>query len=275
MNYNWDHFNLVTSAFFAEGRQFDVYAGIDVFGRNTSYEAGPDCFRGLQVARNMDLSVAIFAPGWTHETTEAEPVDTFFYRFFLNDQVFWRALMPYLFTHPTNKPFDTNFELGSNESIHDLEAQQLLLVNTTCCFQSLLYNEQCLYQIFKDPFSTTRYTWHHLIATEIELDEEYWFILRTFNLDSDDNKFSLILVFQGEEGKVDSVIVRSCHRHLVKQESDELQECKRIYKLLFLEKSQLLHIYLRLPYAYEVALAGITLVKSSDCPKEILCNLSF
>ena len=74
-----DQYNLIPSIypcidlpcfFFSSGgraglsRRWDVYMGIDVFGRNTYGGGGYDCDKALEVIRNAGVSAALFAPGW-------------------------------------------------------------------------------------------------------------------------------------------------------------------------------------------------------------------
>jgi mannosyl-glycoprotein endo-beta-N-acetylglucosaminidase len=53
----------------------DVYVGIDVWGRNQYGDGGFGTYRALtQIApKGLGLSVALFAPAWTWETTEGKP----------------------------------------------------------------------------------------------------------------------------------------------------------------------------------------------------------
>lgn len=48
----------------SSSRRWDVYAGIDVFGRNTYGGGGYSCDKALEAIRQAGLSAAIFAPGW-------------------------------------------------------------------------------------------------------------------------------------------------------------------------------------------------------------------
>lgn len=59
-----------------------------------------------------NLSTAIFAPGWTHETMEKTPENSAFRRFLNRDDAFWASLWPYLYTHPLNDFFETDFHVG-------------------------------------------------------------------------------------------------------------------------------------------------------------------
>lgn len=64
---------------------------------------------------SYNLSLAIFAPGWTYESLEKS--DTFFERFFNKDSAFWCSLWPYFYTHPISNYFTTNFYIGLDKVI--------------------------------------------------------------------------------------------------------------------------------------------------------------
>ena len=70
-------------------RKTDVYVGVDVFGRNCFGGGGFNTAAALSIAREFQLSVAIFAPGWVHET---HPLQDFH---FYNEK-FWSLLLPHL-----------------------------------------------------------------------------------------------------------------------------------------------------------------------------------
>lgn len=65
------------------------------------------------MAVRLNLSVAIFAPGWTHETLNKS--EKFFESFYNRDLAFWRSLWPYMYTHPITTYFTTHFYVGLDE----------------------------------------------------------------------------------------------------------------------------------------------------------------
>lgn len=68
VNYQWfDLDTLARSKAEAGTRQFDVYAGVDVWARNCEYEEGRGCKRAVDSATLAAVSLAIFAPGWVQE----------------------------------------------------------------------------------------------------------------------------------------------------------------------------------------------------------------
>ena len=68
INYQWYEYDtLARSKAEAGDRQFDVYAGVDVWARNCEYDEGPGCKRAVGRAKERGVSVAIFGPGWVQE----------------------------------------------------------------------------------------------------------------------------------------------------------------------------------------------------------------
>ncbi|AQK93338.1 Cytosolic endo-beta-N-acetylglucosaminidase 1 [Zea mays] len=58
------------SATVAGDRKYDVYMGIDVFGRNTFGGGQWTTNVALDLLKKVDISAAIFAPGWVYETKQ-------------------------------------------------------------------------------------------------------------------------------------------------------------------------------------------------------------
>ncbi len=56
----------------ANKRIKDVYVGIDVFGRNCYGGGGFNCDLAFEQIIKFKLNVALFAPGWIHETQNEE-----------------------------------------------------------------------------------------------------------------------------------------------------------------------------------------------------------
>ena len=50
-----------------DSRRTDILVGVDVFGRGCLGGGGFQCDTALREIRKRNLSVAIFAPGWTFE----------------------------------------------------------------------------------------------------------------------------------------------------------------------------------------------------------------
>lgn len=78
---SWNLFGAISSWFFfklekiqesaqnAKSKKKDVYAGIDLFGRNTYGGGGFSTYKALQLISHYQLSCALFAPGWTVEAS--------------------------------------------------------------------------------------------------------------------------------------------------------------------------------------------------------------
>lgn len=139
LNYTWTESRLNGSRLFAEKLNRDVkdiYVGLDVWGRgcpggggfNSAYvnvTASIICIssnflrqinsnknkflKALNLIREQGLSVAIFAPGWTHEYFGPST-------FPILEDLFWAQLFPYLYVHVPifeDDTFKTSFCRGA------------------------------------------------------------------------------------------------------------------------------------------------------------------
>lgn len=91
LNYTWNTGNLQSTAELAKscGRLQDVYVGVDIFGRGCFGNGGFNTDAAMEVAASLDLSVALFGIGWTHEKLEAGQ------SFTENDEGFWNLLQKF------------------------------------------------------------------------------------------------------------------------------------------------------------------------------------
>ncbi|XP_012257042.2 cytosolic endo-beta-N-acetylglucosaminidase [Athalia rosae] len=112
LNYNWSDKSLKESCekAISENRNVrDIYVGLDVWGRGCPGGGGFNSDYALRKIREHDMSVAIFAPGWTHEHFGPKTfVDT--------ENVFWAQLVPYLYIHVplfNGEIFQTSFCHGA------------------------------------------------------------------------------------------------------------------------------------------------------------------
>ncbi|KAK2192017.1 hypothetical protein NP493_40g00036 [Ridgeia piscesae] len=89
LNYTWNDNNLQRSRELAEqsGRPYDVYVGVDVYGRGCRGGGGFNTKEAVHTTRMHNLSVAIFGQGWAHE--RLDKVD-----FLQNENRFWQYLSP-------------------------------------------------------------------------------------------------------------------------------------------------------------------------------------
>jgi endo-beta-N-acetylglucosaminidase D len=67
VNYTWKRPYLDDSVRLAGERRFDVFTGIDFFGRNTFGGGGFNAHKALREILTAQTSIALFAPGWTFE----------------------------------------------------------------------------------------------------------------------------------------------------------------------------------------------------------------
>lgn len=120
VNYTWKKDYPKRSALVAGKRQFDVYMGIDVFGRNTYGGGQWTTNLALEVAKEAEVSVAIFAPGWVYETKQGPNFED------ANNR--WWGLVgqswPSAQTYPQLFPFFSSFDQGHGKGIY-IEGQHV------------------------------------------------------------------------------------------------------------------------------------------------------
>ncbi|XP_076263427.1 cytosolic endo-beta-N-acetylglucosaminidase isoform X2 [Rhynchophorus ferrugineus] len=124
LNYCWKEESLIKSVELAGHRSYDVFVGIDIFGRNMFGGGKFNTFKAVEVVSKYNLSMALFAPGWTYETMDKYPSETAFSRFLTRDDTLWSSLKPFLFTHPINYMFSTSFHIGLNLDTYNLFLQE-------------------------------------------------------------------------------------------------------------------------------------------------------
>ncbi|XP_066140269.1 cytosolic endo-beta-N-acetylglucosaminidase [Euwallacea fornicatus] len=124
LNYSWNEEKLENTAALAGARQFDVFVGVDVFGRNMFGGGQFNTYKAAQIIRKYNLSMAIFAPGWTHETMTKTAEEADLCTFLNRDDALWATLWPYLYTHPINNFFETDFHVGLDFNNYNLYIQK-------------------------------------------------------------------------------------------------------------------------------------------------------
>ncbi|GMI79933.1 Endo-beta-N-acetyglucosaminidase 85B [Hibiscus trionum] len=113
INYTWKEDYPKLSATFAGDRKFDVYMGIDVFGRGT-YGGGQWTTNvALDVIKKDDISAALFAPGWIYETKQPPDFQTAQNRWWDLVEKSWGIVQNY----PKVLPFYSNFDQGHGNHI--------------------------------------------------------------------------------------------------------------------------------------------------------------
>ncbi|XP_011301389.1 cytosolic endo-beta-N-acetylglucosaminidase [Fopius arisanus] len=116
LNYNWNDEKLKSSREIAarNGRLRDVYVGLDVWGRGCPGGGGFNSIHALERIRKFELSVAIFAPGWTHENFGPSTFEKI-------ENIFWAQLAPLLYIHVPmyyNETFNTSFCRGYGNKLY-------------------------------------------------------------------------------------------------------------------------------------------------------------
>lgn len=163
-NYSWSELDLDTMSWFVEKKYPDkrhkVFVGIDIFGRGQlakfeTHKVHILCFirycyyfryfktnrpiffilfKTLEKVVQQNFSVAIFAPGWTHENID---ISKFFcepgsdeYRdkrnasFLERNDRLWNSMYPFMFLNgPKTMPFTSNFSIGSGRGFYRMGAK--------------------------------------------------------------------------------------------------------------------------------------------------------
>ncbi|XP_054464281.1 cytosolic endo-beta-N-acetylglucosaminidase isoform X2 [Anoplopoma fimbria] len=115
-NYNWTETGLEWMRDYSgiQGRQADVYIGVDVFARGEVVGGKLETNKALEVIRKHGFSAAIFAPGWVYESHDDKT------EFRQNQDKFWALLSDYLYIHrPTSSlPFTSSFCQGFGKAVY-------------------------------------------------------------------------------------------------------------------------------------------------------------
>lgn len=147
LNYHWKEQHLERTSALAKQLYRDVrdvYVGLDIFGRGTPTAGEFNCTnvtiihiainnnqykqteyrrdnakvnvysQALDLVRKYNFSVAIFAPGWTHENFGPQ-------HFNVVDDIFWSLIFPYLYIHVPiyeDEIFRSTFCRGAGRNYH-------------------------------------------------------------------------------------------------------------------------------------------------------------
>ncbi len=95
LNYTWTEENVAKTAALAEtlGRRQDVYLGVDVFGRGCHGGGGFNTQQAVKVAREANISTAIFGQGWVFQELPTKDFED-------NERKFWTLLKPFFQREP-------------------------------------------------------------------------------------------------------------------------------------------------------------------------------
>ncbi|WCJ19946.1 Cytosolic endo-beta-N-acetylglucosaminidase 1 [Euphorbia peplus] len=119
-NYWWEEDYPKQSAVVAGDRKFDVYMGVDAWGRGTFGGGQWNTNKALDVCKKDDVSSAIFAPGWVYETDQPPDFQTAQNKWWGLVEKSWGVVKFY----PNALPFYSNFDQGHGFHI-SLEGGQL------------------------------------------------------------------------------------------------------------------------------------------------------
>ncbi|KAK6929511.1 Glycoside hydrolase, family 85 [Dillenia turbinata] len=133
VNYKWKEEYLKLSADAAGYRKFDVYMGIDVFGRGTYGGGKWNTNVALDVLKKDAVSAAIFAPGWVYETNQPPDFETAQNRWWDLVKKSWGIVLNY----PEVLPFFSNFDRPVLEYSEDPSPDIQVLVD----FKEASYSE--------------------------------------------------------------------------------------------------------------------------------------
>ncbi|XP_065870861.1 cytosolic endo-beta-N-acetylglucosaminidase 1-like [Euphorbia lathyris] len=107
-NYWWEEDYPKQSAVVAGDRKFDVYMGVDVWGRGTYGGGQWNTNVALDVCKKSEVSTAIFAPGWVYETDQPPDFQTAQNKWWGLVEKSWGLVKFY----PNALPFYSNFDQG-------------------------------------------------------------------------------------------------------------------------------------------------------------------
>lgn len=121
-DYGWTSDDAKYSAAFDLDRRFDVFMGVDVFGRHDTLGGGKmNCDVPLRTAWNAGVSAALFAPGWTHECLQHEADSEGFVaveeRFWSKIRSCWKARSPSFNVFGGRDSLYSAFNTGRGKSV--------------------------------------------------------------------------------------------------------------------------------------------------------------
>ncbi|KAL6630980.1 hypothetical protein ACP70R_028320 [Stipagrostis hirtigluma subsp. patula] len=180
-NYTWKKSYPQDSAAVAGNRKYDVYMGIDVFGRNTFGGGQWNTNVALDLLKKVDVSTAIFAPGWVYETKQPPNFESAQNRWWGLVQNSWGILRSY----PKHLPFYSDFDqgYGYKMSIEGLQVTSNPWNNISCqSFQPMLKykGNQAQLQAFVD-FKDEPYSGGNCLTVKGSLQKNIIFSEQLFN----------------------------------------------------------------------------------------------
>ncbi|CAA7031976.1 unnamed protein product [Microthlaspi erraticum] len=130
MNYTWKENYPKASAKIAGDRKYDVYMGIDVFGRGSFGGGQWTANIALDLLKKNDVSAAMFAPGWVYETEQPPDYHTAQNKWWSLVEKSWGIVQRY----PESLPFYSDFNqgLGSHVSLGGRTLSDAPWYNISC-----------------------------------------------------------------------------------------------------------------------------------------------
>ncbi|XP_004148185.2 cytosolic endo-beta-N-acetylglucosaminidase 1 isoform X2 [Cucumis sativus] len=120
VNYGWKEDTPKNSAAAAGERKYDVYMGIDVFGRGTYGGGEWHTNVALDLLRKDDVSAAVFAPGWVYEHEQETDFQTAQNKWWNLVKKSWGLVQSY----PKLLPFYSNFDQGHGHHV-SIDGEQI------------------------------------------------------------------------------------------------------------------------------------------------------
>ncbi|XP_055305335.1 cytosolic endo-beta-N-acetylglucosaminidase isoform X2 [Sitodiplosis mosellana] len=214
-----------------------VFVGIDVFGRGQS--GGFHTHETLRPIKDYNLSIGIFAPGWTFENMpdehpmRAEGTDNINTKFLKRNTRFWSLLWTQLYSRgPNTLPFYTSFCLGSgkkqyrnglqigNEPWFNLLEQQYqpsVPSHFEYQFEEAYHGGSCIK--FVETVRNIR-----LFATDFSLKDN---LIASFVFKRSDPAIDIQLVLNVQNGKGDQSLLVYCNSDIRNKLNAILKPCER------------------------------------------------
>ncbi|XP_071055592.1 uncharacterized protein [Onthophagus taurus] len=218
LNYFWNEEKIAKTQIQAGDRRFDVYVGIDIWGRGTYGGGQFQAYKAADIIQQFGLSTAIFAHGWVHEKTIEIPEHDFLNRYYSRDSLFWKLLWPYLYTKPIQQPFTTFFKTGVNSNCYDLNSQQiqptyfpahaltietmhLTVAREVCrCVQERLISDERMLLISSHHLHEKNVI-HRLFSMNLKLKINTVIDIYTYRVEDHFTDFAIVLLMVDEENK--------------------------------------------------------------------------
>ncbi|XP_013619051.1 PREDICTED: cytosolic endo-beta-N-acetylglucosaminidase 2-like isoform X2 [Brassica oleracea var. oleracea] len=132
MNYTWKESYPKLSAEVAGDRKYDVYMGIDVFGRGSFGGGQWTVDTALDLLKRNNVSAAIFAPGWVYETAQPPNFHTAQNKWWSLVEKSWGIVQ----TYPQILPFYSDF----NQPLLEFKEDNTDIIQVTVDAREASYN---------------------------------------------------------------------------------------------------------------------------------------